>query len=272
MPYNPGIVDRSGELLAQGISQAGGAIGGAIGQIAEDQRKARDERDFIRAQLEMMAQTAPGVVTQEMLAKAENGSLGAAKGIFTQAAMSLQRFMDRADEDRKMALQKDLAAFRAGLETAAQAGGDAITFQEAPGGQTIAVNKRGTFTVLPEPELPEGPPAVDLLPLPGTSYAVPFANGRPMGTVPLQMPEETGPPVGAMSLEQRYRQVEMQDGSVITFDTLTGQPVPSSQMRPPPKPTAEDEDALFEGLLPRLGAPMGAGGDPLEALRNSYLK
>lgn len=41
--YNPGVTNRAGELFAQGISQAGGAVSSAIQQFAKN----REQRDFL---------------------------------------------------------------------------------------------------------------------------------------------------------------------------------------------------------------------------------
>ena len=52
MPYNPGIRDRSGELLAMGISQAGRSIGRGIDKYGDRRREEKEKKERDDAYLE----------------------------------------------------------------------------------------------------------------------------------------------------------------------------------------------------------------------------
>ena len=140
MPYDPGTHNRAGEIyakfmgdaamaaaqlrvqgaqaMAQGISSAGSSLGKGIQSFGEQWQQDALTRDYMGAQMEGFAQQ--GIVSPEMMAKFQKGSLGAQQGIFAQSSALYNTFLksQQAEEElgRTVRLrQKEADISRQGL-------------------------------------------------------------------------------------------------------------------------------------------------------------
>lgn len=85
MPYNPGVVDRSGEYMAQGISQ----LGGTLGQVIQLLGQQRDQAEELRTQMggpagQSGTEMNPGQMDLSMFGVPEGPGEGTGEGGATQ--------------------------------------------------------------------------------------------------------------------------------------------------------------------------------------------
>ncbi len=94
--YNPQVQDTSGQIqaaynykgaqgIADGISTAGSAIAGGLGQAGQQSKMTREELDMMGGGMDFLHQQ--GAVDGPMLEKFQSGSIGTKRGIYNMGQL-----------------------------------------------------------------------------------------------------------------------------------------------------------------------------------------
>ena len=148
MAYNPGVVNRSGEIYGQGVTEAakaqaegmvgaartkaaiaqqnaqnwaqtiqglGQSVAGAITKGVDSWQQQSQERDYLKAGMEGLA--SQGVVSPDVMDKFTKGSLGAQRAIFTQQHSLWDSMLKSQNENQQLERQKNMKLWERQLDT-----------------------------------------------------------------------------------------------------------------------------------------------------------
>lgn len=304
MPYNPSINDISGQLYAQymlkgseakatgiteaarikaaqraasdeaisrGISQAGTAIGGGIGDLIGAYGKESKELDYLTGAFK--AQEAMGLVSPEMRKKFDEGNLGMKRQLKTYGDMIFEAGIKESQAAKDFGRTMDLHYFdRQTQAQQAQIDRDAEVAERKrqeglPGSTTQAIDpvtKRpfGVFRSSPQQAQPIVPPRVQNPPSPTATadgFIVPDPNSK---TGYRYLTDEQGnrikPPAAINPWAFLQPGMQPPAGTAAPPAATPGYPpaaTPSATPQPSATPSATPQPSVSPSTTPSMGAP-----------------
>lgn len=111
MPYNPGVQDRSGQLLGQGIAGFGSGISRGIDKLGDNRRQDKEDERRRMEQIKRMQKVASGLGMSD--AQVQESSIGELEGFVDSVALERAAQIQKRDQQKhKMAMEKALMSQR----------------------------------------------------------------------------------------------------------------------------------------------------------------